>query len=309
MQSDSPAKSTTIIYWHYGDPDVLTAVERDLPQPEAGQVRVRVHAASVNPFDVKMRRGDLASYFPVQFPVAPGADAAGTVDAVGAGVKGIALGDEVLGAAAAGSYAQYALLGAPVAKPASVSWETAASLPTVGQAAFRALKQLELQAGETLLIHGAAGSVGAIATQLAVARGIHVIGSVGASDEDEARALGAEPVRYGDGLAERVRAFSPRGVDAVLDASGGGVLPVSIELAGGPDRVLTLVDGNASQYGVRFSDGGDDSAPEALGELAPLAASGKLKLRIWRTYPLLEAASAHADIEARRNHGKIVLLP
>ncbi|OKK11915.1 NADPH:quinone reductase [Streptomyces sp. CB00455] len=301
---------SAITYTRFGGPEVLTFSEVDMPQPAAHEVRVRVRAAAVNPLDNKIRRGELAGVFPAEFPITPGMDVAGVVDAVGDAVSGIALGDEVFGVATGGAYAQYALLGGPVVKPQGLSWEVAAALATVGETAFRALKHLDVRGGQTLLIHGAAGSVGAIAVQLAVARGVTVIGTAGAADLERVTGLGATAVLYGDGMVERVRAAAPQGIDAVLDTSGAGVLPQSIELAGGPERVITLADMSAAQYGVRFT-GMDpsDRAPEALPELAELAAAGKLTVPIWRTYPLAEAARAHADIDTRRNRGKIVLLP
>ncbi len=308
MQVNS-GKAFAITFDRYGGPEVLQYSEVDLPQPGSGQVRVRVIAASVNPFDIKLRRGDFAQQFSVTFPSIPGIDAAGIVDAVGAGAP-FAVGDEVLGAAEYGSYAQYAILGAPVKKPPSLRWDEAAVLPTVGEAAVRALSHLRLMAGETVLIHGAGGSVGAIATQLASARNVHVIGSVSESDDERVRAFGATPVRYGEGLAQRVRAAAPDGIHAVLDTAGHGVLPVSIELAGGPERVVTIADMNAAQHGVRFSSGGpNDRVPGALQEIVDLAAAGKLHVAIWRSYPLAQAAQAHADVEAGTNRGKILLVP
>jgi NADPH:quinone reductase-like Zn-dependent oxidoreductase len=294
-----------IQYTEFGGPDVLQLTEVELPSPGPGEVRVAVRAASVNVFDVKFRRG---LFGPTTFPVTPGVDLAGVVDAVGEG-SNWSVGDDVFGSATGGSYAEYARATNLVAKSASVSWELAASLPTVGEAAARSLGLLGVAAGDTLLIHGAAGSVGSIATQLAVSRGARVIGSAGEADADLVRGLGGTPVTYGDGLADRVRAIAPKGVDAVLDTTGAGVLPVSIELAGGPDRVLTLADNDADKYGVRFSSGGADYDHTALGTLAELAATGSLQLPIWRTYPLAKAAAAHDDIEQRRNRGKIVLIP
>lgn len=299
-----------ITYTRFGGPEVLEFAEREPPDPGAGEVRVRVRAASVNPLDIKMRLGDLAGQFPPQFPITPGLDLAGVVDSVGDEVDNVQAGDEILGSARAGAYAELALANVWIVKPRNLSWELATCLPTVGETAFRTLKQLGTSEGQTLLIHGAAGSVGSIATQLAVSRGINVIGSASDADADRVRSLGAIPVRYGDGLVERVRALAPDGIDAVLDTSGHGTLPDSIELAGGTERVITTADPEAHNYGVRFSSGSPgDRAWEALPQLAELAATGKLIVDIWRTYPLAEARSAHADIEAGRNHGKIVLIP
>jgi NADPH:quinone reductase-like Zn-dependent oxidoreductase len=301
--------STAITFSHYGPPDVLTVTAADAPQPGPGQVRIRVRAVAVNLIDVKIRSGHMDGIFPVSFPVTPGWDVAGVIDAAGENA-GAVVGDEVFGVASAGGYSEYALLDQPVARPAGVSAETAAALVTVGEAAFRGLKHLNIKAGQTLLIHGAAGSVGTIAVQLAVARGVRVIGTAAAGDLDHVTGLGATAVRYGQGWADRVRAVAPDGVDAVFDTSGAGVLAESVALAGDTARVITIADEAAAQYSVRFT-GADpaDRFPEGRRELAALAAAGQLTVPIWRTYPLAQAPRAHADLEAGRNHGKVILLP
>jgi NADPH:quinone reductase-like Zn-dependent oxidoreductase len=301
--------STAITYSRYGAPDVLAVTSADIPQPGPGQVLIRVRAVAVNPIDLKIRSGRMDGIFPVRFPVLPGWDVAGVVEAAGAGA-GPERGDEVFGVASVGGYSEHALLDRPVPKPDRLSWEGAASVISVGEAAFRVLKHLGLKAGQTLLILGAGGSVGTIAVQLAAARGITVIATAAEGDLERLGGLGATAVRYGDGWADRVRAVAPGGVDAVFDAAGAGLLADAVALAGDPGRVITIADDNAAEHGVRFS-GADpaDRAPEALPELAALMADGRLAVPIWRTYPLAQAAQAHADIEARRNHGKIVLLP
>jgi NADPH:quinone reductase-like Zn-dependent oxidoreductase len=301
--------STAITFSHYGEPDVLTVSPAEVPQPGPRQVRIRVRAVAVNLIDVKIRSGHMDGIFPVSFPVTPGWDVAGVVDAVGEDA-GAAVGDEVFGVASVGGYSEYALLDQPVAKPEGLSMETAAALVTVGEAAFRGLSHLNVKAGQTLLIHGAAGSVGTIAVQLAVARGITVIGTADAAELERVTALGATAVRYGKGWSDRVHAVAPDGVDAVFDTSGAGVLAESVALAGDAARVITIADESAAQYGVRFT-GADpaDRVPGARPELAALAASGRLSVPIWRTYPLAQAARAHADLDAGRNHGKIILLP
>ncbi|MEV0992487.1 NADP-dependent oxidoreductase [Streptomyces sp. NPDC049949] len=300
--------SRAIAFSEYGTPEVLRLSEVTTPEPGPGQVRIRVRAASVNPLDMKIRSGQMAGPIPTHFPVVPGLDAAGVVDAVGEGADA-AVGDEVLGATAGGSYGEYALLERPVAKPAALTWEVAASLVTVGRTAFRVLAQLGVGKGQTLLAHGAGGSVGVIATQLAVTRGITVITTVGEHDIERINALGATAVRYGDGWVQRVRTAAPQGVDFVLDASGAGVLADSVVLTGDSARVITIADMSAAQHGVRFSAGSTDQAKDVLPQLAELAADGMLTLPIWRTYPLEEAATAHTDLEAHRNRGKAVLLP
>jgi NADPH:quinone reductase-like Zn-dependent oxidoreductase len=177
-------------------------------------------------------------------------------------------------------------------------------------AAFRTLGHLRVRAGERLLIHGAAGSVGTVATQLATARGITVIATAGPDDLAAVASRGATVVPYGDGWAQRVRDVAPDGVDAVLDTAGAGVLPDSIELASGPERVITIADEAAFGLGVRFT-GPDpnDCDRTALAKLAELVEAAQLELPIWRTYPLVDAIRAHEDLEAHRNRGKIVLRP
>ncbi|MEU6311003.1 NADP-dependent oxidoreductase [Streptomyces sp. NPDC047014] len=301
--------SHAITFSAYGSPDVLQLSEVTPPEPGPGQVRIRVRAASVNPLDVKLRSGLMAAAAPARFPVIPGLDAAGVVDAVGEGA-GAAVGDEVLGSAVGGAYAEYALLDRPVAKPEGMPWELAASLVTVGRTAARVLGELGVEPGQTLLVHGAGGSVGTLAVQLATARGITVIGTAGERDLERVTSYGATAVRYGDGWAERVRAAAPQGIDRVLDASGAGVLPDSVALTGANAHVLTIADLNAAQHGVRFSAGGPAAPGEdSLPQLVRSAAAGHLALPVWRTYPVAEAAAAHQALESHQNQGKIVLAP
>ena len=301
--------ATAVTFSGYGDPDVLTLTEVEAPRPGPGQVRIRVRAVGVNPIDVKIRSGMMAGIMPVEFPHLPGWDVAGVVDAAGSGAIA-EVGDEVFGIASAGGYSEYALLNNPVQKPAGLPWETAAAIITVGEAAFRVLKQLGLTAGQTLVILGAAGSVGTIAVQLARSRGLTVVGVAAEQDLERVAALGALAVPSGDGWAARVAIAAPAAVDAVFDTTGAGLLGNAVALAADPAKVITIADHHAAEHGVRFT-GADpaDRAPEALPELAALAAKGELHVAIWRTYPLGDAARAHADVEAGRNRGKIILLP
>jgi NADPH:quinone reductase-like Zn-dependent oxidoreductase len=300
---------TAIAYSQYGTPDVLVATEVEPPTPGPGQVRIHVRAVAVNPIDVKLRSGQLKGVFDVMFPAIPGWDVAGTVDAVGAGADA-KVGDNVFGVATGDGYAEYALLNNPVPKPDDLSFELAAGLITVGEAAYRTLRHLDVQPGQTLLIHGAGGSAGTIAVQLAVSRGVTVIATAAEHDHARLAALGATPVMYGEGWLDRVRAAAPQGVDAVIDLYGGGVLAESVELTGDPARVITTSDPAAEALNVRFTGGNPaDRFPEALPALAALAADGDLALPIWRTYPLAQAGQAHADIEQHRNRGKVVLIP
>ncbi|MER7692110.1 NADP-dependent oxidoreductase [Streptomyces sp. NPDC097610] len=300
--------SVAITYSAYGAPDVLTLSDVPTPRPGPGQVRVRVRAAAVNPIDLRVRSGGMAGVMPVEFPVFPGQDVAGVVDEAGEGT-GFSRGDEVFGSVHFGGYSEYVLLDRPFAKPEELSFETAAAMITVGETAYRALEHLGISPGQTLLVHAAGGAVGAVAVQLAVARGVTVVGTAGEHDLDRVRKLGATAVRYGEGWAERVRAAVLE-VDHVLDTAGVGVLADSVALTGDAARVLTIADLNFAEHGVRIT-GLDpaDRFPQALPLLADLVAGGRLEVPVWRTFPLSEAAKAHAEIEAGHNRGKVVLLP
>jgi len=278
-----------------------------MPEPGPGQVRIRVKAAGVGPTDLKIRRGDLKTVFPLPAGAVLGFEAAGVVDALGPSVFGVQEGDEVACLLAGlGGYGEYALASSWTTKPAVVSWSEAAALPASAEAAVGILKQLEVARGETLLVLGAAGSVGVIATQLAVRSGVRVIGAAAQRDHDLVRELGGVPVAYGPGLADRVHELSPS-VDAALDAAGRGGLPDAITLAGGPARVLTLADEHAADLGVLLSAPTPDRAPEAVDQTMPLLASGALRLRRQRRLPMAEAAEAHRLLEKGEAHEKFVL--
>jgi NADPH:quinone reductase-like Zn-dependent oxidoreductase len=291
----------------YGPPDVLVWSDVPLPVPGPGQVRIRIEAAGVSPTDLKIRRGDLEAAFPLPPGAVLGFEASGVVDAVGPSVSGVKVRDEVASLLAGlGGYGEYALASSWAHKPPNVSWSDAAALPASVEAAVGILKQLGVSRGETLLVLGAAGSVGTIATQLATFQGVKVIGAAAPRDHNLLRELGAVPVTYGAGVADRVRGYV-RSVDAVLDAAGQGELPDAIALANGPARVMTLADGHAAELGVRFSAPTPDRAPEAVDIGMQLLASGKLRLRSQRSLPMSSAAEAHRLLENGESHEKLLL--
>jgi enoyl reductase len=301
--------ASSVVFRSYGDPDVLELVE--VPAPTAGEkeVRVRVRAAGVNPVDCKIRRGAFATADePDVFPQTLGNEFAGVVDQVGSAVTGVSVGDEVLGFATATAYAEYVVVPAEqvTGKPAGLAWEAAGSLSAVGQTAYHALRTLQVAAGETLLVHAAAGGVGTVAVQLARHQGATVIGTASPRNHPYLRALGVTPVPYGDDLVERVQVMAPGGVDAALDAVGGAAIPASLELVSDRSRVGTLVDQEAAtRYGIHRLRGARSA--ETLAELAALAASGVLRLSIWRSFPLAAAAEAHREVETGHVRGKVVL--
>jgi len=290
----------------FGGPEVLEIV--DLPDPHAGpgQVRIAVRAAGVNPSDWKKRKGLMDE----ELPQTLGYEAAGVVDELGEGVADVGLGDRVFGFSPDGAaQAELAVLSYYAPVPPSLSFAEAAALPAAVETATRALDQLGVTGGSTVLINGASGSVGSAAVQLAVARGARVIGTASPANHDYLRSLGAEPAAYGEGMARRIRALAPGGVDRALDAAGSDVLPELIELAGGPEHVVTIADfAGAQKYGVRFSRGDTGRAVHALAEIGELVESGRFSLPVAQTYPLAEVAQAHRVSEDGHVRGKLVLL-
>jgi len=305
-----------VAYDRHGPPDVLAPTTVRVPEPGPGQIRLAVRTAGVNPLDYKIRSGEvreLRELFPVPLPHVPGIEAAGVVTAVGPDVADLSVGDEVFGRTLTGSYAEQALAEARCVahRPPTLGWAEAASVPTAAETAVRCFDELGLAAGETLLLHAAAGSVGTLATQLAVARGVRVIGTASARNHAYLRALGATPVTYGEGLAERVRAVAPGGVDAALDgAQRDGSTAVSVELTGGTGRVVAIADiGQAERDGVAFSGNSAlDYARSALDEALALHTAGTLRLPVQRFHPLADARLAHEESELGHMRGKLVLI-
>lgn len=302
--------SQIVQFDEYGDLDVLHLSDAAPPAPGPGQVRISVRAAGVNPIDWKMVAGFMREQIPLDLPAGLGSDVAGVVDEVGPGVTEWAVGDEVLGRSTSPAYAEHALaaVGDLVRKPKSMTWAVAGSLAGAGGTAYAVLQRLGVKPGETLLIHAAAGGVGTFAVQLANARGVHVIGTASESNHEYLRSLGATPVTYGPGLLERVRDIGT--VDAVLDASGRGEIPMSIELTGDPARVLTLVAFDAADSGIQIHVGGAGAElGSALTELVDLIDQQKMTVSISQTYPLADVAAALEASRTGHVNGKIVVVP
>ncbi len=293
----------------FGGPEVLEIVSLPDPHPGPGQVRIVVHAAGVNATEWKLRKGVVS--FGAELPQTTGRDVAGVVDELGEGVTDVAVGDRVFGVSDDGAgAAELALLTFRAVIPPTLGFVDAAGLPCALETATRTLDQLDVAPGTTLLVNGATGGVGSAAVQLAVARGARVIGVAGPANQGYLRSLGAEPVTYGDGMVEQVRALAPDGVDAALDVAGSGVLPQLIELAGGSHSVLTVADFEGStEYGVRFSNGFvDGNAFHALAEVGELIEAGRFWLPVERTFPLAEIGEAHRISENGHVRGRLVLV-
>src|SRR3954454_20320809 len=299
-----------LIFTEYGGPEVLRVGDVEGPHAGPGQVRIAVRAAGVNPIDWKARSGMLREVMPVEFPVIDGREAAGVVDEVGEDVEGVSVGEEVFGFSVAGAAAEYAVLDDFARKPARLSWQEAAGLPVAVETRARVFNVLGgLGEGRTIVINGAAGGVGTAAVQLARARGARVIGTASESNHEFLRSLGAEPTTYGDGMAERIRALAPDGVDLAVDTAGRDGFPDLIELTGDPGRVATIAGFQAAELGVKVTGGSEGRALEGLTEATALIESGRLEVPIERAFTFAEAPEAHRLSEQGHVRGKLVLVP
>lgn len=295
-------------FTRYGGPEVLEVAEVPEPHAGPGQVRIRVRAAAVNPYDWKVRSGAEAGGRPLERPVITGLEAAGIVDEVGEGVTGTRVGDAVFGPTVRGAAAEFAVLRHWGPVPDGLPFVDAAGLAVVSETAERCLRHLDADAGATIVVHGAAGAVGQAAVQLARQRGLTVIGTARGANHDLLRAMGAGPTEYGPGLVARVAALAPDGVAGVIDTAGTQLADL-IAVAGAPARVVSIANPNAADAGAVLTYGGADSAWDVLPRVAVLAADGRYRVRVEHVLPFSEAAEAHRLSESRRATGKIVLRP
>jgi len=296
----------TVHFLDYGGPEVLHVVDVDEPHAGPGQVRIAVRAAGVNPSDWKSRAGLYREFDPVTFPSGVGVEASGVVDEVGPGVFNVSVGDAVFGYGA-NTVAQYAVLTHWAHKPDDLSFEVAGGLPVIAETATRALDEVGVKSGETLLVSGAAGGIGSAVIQFARQRGIAVIGTASTLKHDYLRGLGAIPTTYGPGLAERVRELAPKGVDAALDVAGSGIIPELIEIVGDPSYVLSVADFAAEQYGAKFSYGPPKNPERVLADVARLCSAGLFRLRVEQTFPLEQTARAQEVSAKGHVTGKLII--
>lgn len=305
----------------FGGPEVLSVVDEPTAEPGAGDVLLDVRAAGVNPVDWKLYSGRFGTDHSM-LPLRLGFEATGVVLSVGEGALGpsgpVSVGDEVIAFRVAGAYAERLVVKADavVPCPREMSWEQAGGLLLTGATAVHALTATAVAAGDTLLLHGASGGVGHLAVQIAVASGARVIATASESRHAYLTELGAEPTVYGDGLADRVRALAPDGVDAAIDTVGTDeAVDVSLELVADRDRIATIVArGRAAEAGIKLLGGGPRADPgEAIRnaarlELVRLVEAGKLEVRA-RSLPLDDVAAAHRESAEGHTVGKVVLVP
>jgi NADPH:quinone reductase-like Zn-dependent oxidoreductase len=298
---------------HYGDPSVLYVAEVEVPPPPTGEVVVEVRAGGINPGETSIRTGALEKRFPATFPSGEGSDLAGVVSARGPGVTEFAVADEVLGWSwRRSSHAEYVTV--PVSqliqKPPNLSWEVAGSLYVVGCTAYAAVRAVAPHEGDTVAVSAAAGGVGSVVVQLLRLKGATVLAITSAPHHDWLRAHAAVPVAYGEGLAERLSALAPGGLDAFIDLFGPQYVQLAIELGVPPERIETIISQKrALEVGAKVEGSVDASSTEVLAEMAALVASGQIEIPIAATYPLEQVRDAFAELEKRHTRGKIVLIP
>ena len=306
----------------FGGPEVISFVDEPVGEPGPGHVLLEVRAASTNPIDYKLFSGDYGKDLS-QLPMRLGYEASGVVSAVDEDANGPAgpvyPGDEIIAYPVRGAYAAAVVVPASsvVPKPSTLSFEEASGLMLTGTTAVHALTVTAVGAGDTVVIHGAAGGVGLMAVQLAVHAGARVIGTASEGTHAYLRELGAEPVTYGDGLVERIRSLAPGGVDAAIDTVGTDeATDTSVALVADRNRIVTIAAfQRAVELGLKVigagpgGDPGTEIRATARLELVRLAQAGQLHVRVAATYPLREAANALRELSSGHTHGKIVLIP
>lgn len=272
---------------HYGGTDVLYVANVEIPHADRGELIVSVRAAGINPGESSIREGLLDAMFPATFPSGQGSDLAGVVSEVGAGVEAFAVGDEVLGwSDRRSSHAEFVSVSFDhlIHKPPTLSWEVAGSLYVVGTTAFAAVRAVNAGPGDTVVVSAAAGGVGSITVQLAKVKGAEVIGIASEANAGWLTSIGVTPVTYGEGLADRVRAIAPDGVDAFIDTFGEEYIRLAIELDVDRNRIETIIAFQAAQEtGVKAEGSSTAATTEILAEMASLVASGRIMMPIAAT--------------------------
>lgn len=311
--AELPTTMRAVRFESWGDRSVLQVQHVPLPEVAPGRVLVQVRAAGTNPGEAAIRSGAFDRDDPSKLPSGQGTDFAGVVMAVGQGVESFAVGDEVLGWSWERS-SQAEFVSVPetqlVPKPAGLSWEVAGSMDVAGTTAYAAVRAVDPQPGETVVVSAAAGGVGGFVTQLALLRGARVIALAGEANHEWLRERGAESVTYGEGMRERIEQLAPDGVDALIDTFGAEYVQLGLDLGVDRQRINTIIAfAFAAETGVQTQGSAEGADPSILSELAELAASGTIVVPIAATYPLEGVQAAYAEVEQRHTRGKVVLVP
>jgi NADPH:quinone reductase-like Zn-dependent oxidoreductase len=295
----------------YGGLEQLKIVDVAKPEPKAGEVVVRVIAAGTNPGEMAIREGFLKDVYPKAFPFGQGADFAGRVDSIGAGVTEFVPGDGVLGwSEDRSAQAEYVVSSTArlIAKPPALDWFRAGSLFVVASTAVAAVRAVSLKPGDTVAVSGAAGGVGSLAVQFAQRTGARVIGLASAESAPFLRSVCVEPIAYGNGLAERLRAAAPNGLTAFIDLFGGGYIELAVTLGVAPARINTIIDfGGAQKVGAKTDGSGAATSRESLASVADAIAWGDIVMPLTAIYPFAMVRDAYTELARRKAHGKIVL--
>ncbi|WP_084129146.1 NADP-dependent oxidoreductase [Demequina sp. NBRC 110055] len=302
-----------IAYSSFGDTDVLNLTELPEPHPGPDTVVVEVHAAAINPVDSYIRGGHLAGVLDAHFPVVPGWDVAGVVVQVGLDTPEFSVGDEVYAYArkdvvSGGTLAERVAVPARTAalKPRSLSFTQAAAVPLTGLTALQTLRRAGVEAGDQVLIHGAAGGVGTFGVQIATHLGAHVVGTASAANHDYLCDLGAEPVEYGEHLVEHASVYAPEGFDRIIDFAGGASLDSAAALLSPTGTVASIADPRAAtELGGHYVWVRPDA--EDLRTLAQWIDDGRIHVEIAAEYPLERTAEAYRTLAGGHTRGKIVV--
>lgn len=310
----SPTQMRALLMTDYGGADVFKLDDVAVPTPASGEVRIRIHAASINPIDWKIRTGKMQRNYGVALPYIPGRDISGTIDAVGPGVSGWKVGDKVIAVITGGGLAEYAIVTANnvAAKPEKLSFNEAAGIPTASLAAWRTLiTNGDIKKGQRVLIHGGAGGVGSTAVQLAHWRGAYVIATASARNHEYLKSIGADEV-----IDYRTTRFEDvvKNVDVVLDTVGGDTLQRSPAVLREGGTLLTIVGQPpaqaCSERKLRCpspSTATNAQPSQELAKLGQLFDNGTLKMHMEAVFPLEQAAQALALSETGRARGKIIV--
>ncbi len=297
----------------YGGREVLYIADIRMPEAGPDEVVVAVRAAGINPGEAAIRNGALRDRFPATFPSGEGSDLAGVVSATGAHVETFEVGDEVLGfSLRRSSHATHVSVPTNqlIRKPPELRWEVAGSLYVVGCTAYAAVRAVDPHEGETVAVSAAAGGVGTVVVQLLGLHNVKVLGIASPRNAEWLTSHGAEPIPYGEGLAERLQKASPDGIDAFIDLFGPEYIQLAADLGLHRDRIETIVHSpEADEIGVKTDGSATASTVEVLSEMAGLLASGSIEIPIAATFPLDEVANAFEELEKRHTRGKIVLIP
>lgn len=302
-----------VLYDHFGHVDVLYVAELPKQDPKAGEVLVKIKTAGINPVEAFIREGFLEKQIPSTFPSGQGTDFAGIIEELGADVTKFMPGDEVIGFTNnRNSHAEYVVVSADqlVLRPANVSWEEAGGLFVVGSTAYAAVRAVSLEAGETVIVSGAAGGVGSVAIQIAKKSGAIVIGIASESNHQWLKDYGVIPVTYEGNIEENIKAvLDGKRADAFIDLAGKGYVQLAMKLGIPADRINTIVDFEAAgKYKVKTDGNAEAGNAKVLNEVASMINDGDLEIPIAKTYPLNQVKEAYRELEQHHTHGKIVLI-